>query len=693
MKVKRWVLLVGLIATLGLLAFACGNTEPPDGGVDGEIDGGPDSCPVDNSRVRPSIEADWQIIPDGDPATGHICPRSDVDHFWVTIANPGTILSVDLSNNVSMSAIDLCYKILPEDVNAPMIADLCDHDGMDGVTELRGSHYLATAGTYFVEVRDESGDEADARNAYAISLSQVADPDGNELNNDMGSATPLAGSSAGYISYLGDQDWFAISVDSPGQILSIDLAIAEASPVDLRYTLYRSDGTSPVNTGVDTDGMNGATSLADVLSVEQAGTYYLVITDELHDDADLELGYSVSINIQPNPDSRDRNGSNDSPFDATPISSGATISDAYLATRADQDWYKIEAPGVSDVNPAILEIELTIGGASPVDPAVDLIVGDPNTPCNQGDACEVLSWTCGGGSCVSAECRNAQCPSHECLDHENRCRGAGFCLPEGGCGIRHLIMHGADWSTTGSPRALHTVAPMYGSTYYILVRDFIGDDLDPQNAYSLTATVRTENDSHEPNGLYLPYATDEQDRDTRDWNKDRSSSVNCTDEGTHIQCGPISGYLSFRGDQDWYRLNNFPTEDEASPLEQSLKVDYDFQFDWSFAGVNQLFPNYGVFEGSLREAQMGFNHQGPGSGVWGTGAGECSYLCGEYHGSRPLYLRVVHSDRKIWDYNDSYNLTIRAYRTCPLNCEFCQPGADYYPCPNPGNTCPAGDCE
>ncbi len=691
---------LAVTALAGFLYSGCSNAGDTNDGGTADADGGLDQCAVDDSRMRPATEPDWELPPDGGSAMGFICPKGDVDHYWFTIASPNTILSVDLSNNVIRSDVDLCYKILPENENDPAIDLVCDYDGTDGMTDLRYSHCLADAGTYFIEVYDAADNDEDPRNAYVVGLSQVVDPDGNEPNNDKDHATHLAASTEGYISFRGDMDWFRVEVGSAGQIMTIDLTTAEAGPVDLRYTLYLADGETPVNTGVNGNGMSGPTALSDVLAVPEPGTYFLVVIDEGHDESDLEVGYSLQVGLQQNPDDRDRNDPNDMPMDATQITSGVPVTGAYLATRADQDWYRIEAAGVTDSDPALLEIDLVFDGSTAVDAAVDLIVGDPNTPCSQGDACDVLNWSCGGGSCTSAACRNAQCPSHECLEHENLCSGAGFCLPEGGCGIRHLIMHGAGWSTVGTPSHLHTVAPMYGSVYYILVRDFGGDDLDLDTSYDLTVTVRPEPDLNErpPNGVYLPYATDEQDEASRRWNLPLATPVPCSEQGPpgeeYIECGPITGFLSFRGDQDWFRLDAIPTEDEQTPEDLSTKVDYDLQFDWSFMGSPELFINYTVFLGSAadRDMRTGWNHRGPGSGVFGET--ECSYLCGEYHGGRPVYMRVQHSDRKEWDYDEPYNVDwIRAFRLCPLNCEYCDPAATDWACPTPDNPCPLGDCQ
>ena len=56
----------------------------------------------------------WELVPGGVAYTGYLCPQRDIDHFWFTISEPGTTLTVNLSNNVAMSPVDYCYVIFPE---------------------------------------------------------------------------------------------------------------------------------------------------------------------------------------------------------------------------------------------------------------------------------------------------------------------------------------------------------------------------------------------------------------------------------------------------------------------------------------------------------------------------------------------------------------------------------------------------
>ena len=136
-------------------------------------------------------------------------------------------------------------------------------------------------------------DEEDPDNMYKLSIMDETDPDGYEPNDGMATASPPAGAEA-YISYLGDQDWYAINVSGSGKIARIELNTSAASPVDLTYTLFKPDGSTPVNSLRNWDGMKGPTALSDALPVPEAGTYYLVFSDAEDDDDDVDEGHTFS---------------------------------------------------------------------------------------------------------------------------------------------------------------------------------------------------------------------------------------------------------------------------------------------------------------------------------------------------------------------------------------------------------------
>jgi hypothetical protein len=681
---KKFVLLLCVVWLTG-----CASPSDNDNGQDGNNGDVPfGECNMDSSREQ-STDPAFQLVPTGEGGgsqDGYICPVGDTDHYWFEVAADQTIVGVHLKNSVTLSAVDLCYTIYPQESGQPAVGGLCDSDGADGMTSIYGTHYIANAGTYYLWVRDQSEDEQDTRNKYQLSIETVVDPDPYEPNNDADSASTWDDSKTGFISFIDDRDWYQFNVSQAGQIMEIQLTNNNPSAVDLKYAVYMPDGTTLISSRSDSNGMDGATSLSDMVALGAPDTYYIVVSDDNDDDVDLEVGYNLSWTMQQNPDVRDQASHNDSWDTATPISSGQVINDAYLATRDDEDWYKIESPGTTADNPALLEIDLYIDSNSPVDPAIDLIVADPNTPCSPGDACETeqrLSSTCESSSgCQTSECRNARCPSHECNNLAGVCRSAGVCL-SGGCGIRSLIMRGSDWSESNDIRHLHTVAPIFGSTYYLYVRDYQSDAKDISNAYSLTATVRPEPDPNEPNGLYLPYADNDQESETTSWNRDLATAMACNGDDP-IVC-TFSGYLSYRGDQDWF-VFDIPEIDTGDLTSKDTKVDWDVQFDWSYPGsLDDV--NFTVVYGRSMGWIVREDGSGSSSGIFGDD--ECVYLCGEYHTPQTMYLRVQHQERRHYDYTNQYNVTVTVYRDCPTACdEYCGAGVEDYACPNPKNPNP-----
>ncbi len=702
--------LLGLLVVGVGIVSGCAGQDPEPGPT--PTPDGTENCVVDDS-VRGQTADAWKLSPDEESELNFICPKGDIDHYWFELDSPRTIVEIELKNNVNLTEVDYCYDLFYES-HEKQVGSACDFDGSDGMTRLRASFYLENDGTYFVEVRDASHDDYDTRNPYLISIATQQDPDTNEPNNLSSNATVLTPDqdTTGYISYLKDQDWYVINVSEAGQVIEIDLSTGESSPVDLQYTLYKSDGQTPVNEGADLNGQDGATALMDMLPVKQNGTYYLRVQDRQDNDSDLQVGYVLRVGLHHDPDVKDQTAPYNNSFEnAETLTSGVAVTGRAISYRGDEDWFVIDT---SSGVPALLEVDLNYQG-SRLDPQVELLYADPDHACNPQDSCNLLNRPCAAG-CDSVECSNARCPSHECVLHENKCRGAGMCLPRGasgnGCGIGMLVMRGLDWSEDGNPRHLRTMAPMLAQRYFIRVTDFQSDDFDLGATYSLKVTVRSEPDSHEPNGLYNPYLTSEQEEYIRDWNYTKARQVDCTttpstfatpDEITKIECS-LSGYLSFRGDQDWFKLvvpyeDNPDTPDvveedffipklnESDPATMGENIDWDVVFSWDYAGRESLEAGVVLFSGYQR---MGFTAGvGEQSGTWGAGLGQCSYFCGEYHApTEEGYVWVFTPDFRGYDFDTPYSVTVTATRGCPTNCSYCSASCNAWCCPNPNNPTP-----
>jgi hypothetical protein len=656
-----------------------------------------DSSMPDNGQFDP----DWKLVADSPSALNYICPAKDVDYFWFETTADGTILSVTLLNTVSNSPINLCYSIIPNsDHNQTLDPPKC-RGATIGQIDIQATHYIEKSGIYFIKVWADNNKE-DRKNAYVIKISQVTDPDQyekNGANNDKGHAKSVVANQKGYISYLGDQDWFKIDGATAGQMLSITLDTDGGSELNLYYEVWSNDTRLYSNVTYDpNESLNtiDPINIEDMLALPVSGTYYVMITDKEGDTSSTTVGYTVTLTLEENPDNYDKNQPfNNSPTNATsfPVN-GGTIPNVFIASRGDQDWYKISSSQVVTIDePKLLAIELSgLPATSQVVPAVDLFVADQKTSCSSNSDCDVLTTLCDERECFNGECVVVV----ENNINVNHCRGGGVCLPSGKCAINQLVMLGSlveknSWSESQNDiKHLKTVAPMYGSEYYILVESYKGQNYDQSHSYTIKVNVIDEPDRvNEINSLYLPYADNDEDESLRKLSSDIATNVDCV-----LQTGSnpvkyictITGYLSFRGDQDWYKLNNITRIQEDAPnttqwKDWNLKItctnnspDTNVNFE-IFSGGELIIPRRSDFQNGQGTVVIG-----------GDIADKCSYLCGEYYFSdydTTTYLRVQHSNRRKYDYAHSYTLTIEATLECPRNCGHCNPSCQDHPCPSP----------
>ena len=129
----------------------------------------------------------------------------------------------------------------------------------------------------------------------------VDEPNGNlTWTEDKKIATPLALGSThqGWISFVGDEDFYKVVVPAKSGLLSILLTTAAATPVDYRFQL-----TCPkrANYGeaVQPSGEAGPTRLEKSIALGGAITqYYLFVHDDGDDEADPLQPYSVTVTFQ-----------------------------------------------------------------------------------------------------------------------------------------------------------------------------------------------------------------------------------------------------------------------------------------------------------------------------------------------------------------------------------------------------------
>jgi hypothetical protein len=340
-----------------------------------------------------------------------------------------------------------------------------------------------------------------------------------------------------------------------------------------------------------------------------------------------------------------------------------------------------------------LDVEVTFNSSSAVQlPAVALLVADPNTGCSKDSDCNILTPDCNTSrACFTGECTTG-----------NKCVGAGVCLPSSTCAIEQLVMRASpdnwreDFTVANNSRHLRTATPMYGNVYYLLVKDFTGQNFDSASQpYTITVNVINEPDQpNEINSLYLPYVDDNADKDFREVNaKIYAKDVTCTAvSATEYDCGTITGYLSFRGDQDWYRLVNITGIHETSPATQWK--DWNMSVAWTNdSSTTDL--NFEIFaESDLKNPKISVEQSKVTYTAIGGTTAHCSYICGEYSfvdgSTNNVYLRVQHANRVLYDYQHKYTLTIKATQECPANCGHCNSDCGNYHCPSPSSPTGSG---
>ncbi len=123
-----------------------------------------------------------------------------------------------------------------------------------------------------------------------------------------------------------------------GEVVTVSLDMP-ACDVDAHIKLLPESG-SLLWEGSDTNGANAATALASPsLVIPTSGTWFIRVYDEGLTDTSY-IPFTVTMTLSANPDANEP--ANDERSTAIALASG-TPTTSYLATKADLDWYKIQA--------------------------------------------------------------------------------------------------------------------------------------------------------------------------------------------------------------------------------------------------------------------------------------------------------------------------------------------------------------
>ena len=245
----------------------------------------------------------------GGSATGEIDFYSDRDWFAVTL-EAGATYRIDLKGSQTGNGT-LYDPVLRGvyDADGVRLAGTWDDDSGAG----RNSRVFFKAkedATYYVA----AGTDGDGEGAYTLSVTEI--PDDFAAGTDTTGAVEVGGSATGEIDFLGDRDWFAVTLEA-GRTYWIDLKGSEHGDGTLvksyLFGLHDADGNRLPGTRDDDSGA-GANSRVEFTAEEDAtyyvaagawfdwgvGTYTLSVrdvTDGIPDDFEAGTGTSGAVEV------------------------------------------------------------------------------------------------------------------------------------------------------------------------------------------------------------------------------------------------------------------------------------------------------------------------------------------------------------------------------------------------------------
>ncbi len=648
-----------------------------DGGGKGDsgIDAGQSACPWDEDDIQSKASS----LDFDSPAQGYLCPIGDQDWYSFSIPDGIDLLSVSLSIDAPVTAVNLTYGVWTS-TNDEVVVSPESSESAEPNNPIEITHGMQP-GDYFVVVRDRASDAEDVYHPYELTISGHVDPDVNEPNNTMEDATELgAGSVEGYVSYRGDEDWYRIDVQDH-ELVGINLTMPTGG-IEPAYRMVNADGDLLV-AGSNEAGQFEDTLLHYMQAVETAGAYYVVVSDDDNLEFDFEVPYILELTITPDPDP---NETNDHPNQATPMTSlncSATTWSSwvdvqgYIASSGDMDWFSLD---ISSSSKCIMDVEVQFENETslPDEFQVSARIGrDSNTYlCDNDQDCLELPRTCQinlgcawfGNNCLSV----------------GVCAGGGACLSSGNCMVDYYAEYAPETIPDPGDPSADIVNPdrgtvgfatiLIGSTppYLIGVSDYHGDSYSMSHQYTLRVRVRKDPDTTEHNEAFAAgppgpeteeeaaiHATNAVEVPVHDCDPAPDAGApDCCNSGTWEEA-----YLSYKYDQDWFKYQHpCPDEDcmvrfvyDLDPGEVDVYVQvYDGDTPW--------------FDNLCDIADTG-SHAALSGYFGGLGASDYCFYAWQGHTGTPfwyylairdtIYVSEGHEDEGTWDWSSD-----QAYRFC-----------------------------
>lgn len=197
----------------------------------------------------------------GTPVTGYISCTGDRDFYQVTAA-ADELLDIKLTT-AKTTPVDLRYTLYKKNgQNLEAIASSFVSDGAKEPTTLQRIYPTPGAGTYYLVVEDDGGDDSDADTPYTLTVAKRAEPDANDkgTRNDhpkqatkLGAATgsescasPAVFTRTGRIASIADSDVYEITgpatlpAGAP-PVMEIEVKFSGATVVDPSVNLIMGD--------------------------------------------------------------------------------------------------------------------------------------------------------------------------------------------------------------------------------------------------------------------------------------------------------------------------------------------------------------------------------------------------------------------------------------------------------------------
>ena len=511
-----WVCLLSLLP----LNLACsGATQTCPEGEDCEDAGGlpPDFC---NSRAEADSDSLNCLLVVNDSAG--TTRKTDVfisrlpdggrDQDWYLAPMPGTVtaqslLHVNAGYSAPQTQVNFSVNVLTEGPTGQLtsIATASDNHGSAAPKPVDIIMPFSTAGAkIYLLVSDLGGDSkvrVDNRNPYSVMVQLRDNPDSNEPNDTVATATTIAmtssgsgeaGAASGYLATSNDVDEFLFTVkdvSSPGKsllYLRVSEVLAGGSvhptnpppPYRLGYVLFSPAGTQVSEGHMENEFLS--IDLATSRAVGSAtGQWRLEVKGYKESGSvggDLRIQYAVDVRVLPELDTNEPNDTLDTAKTVslsapTPTQPTSTQLKGKLSTVPDEEWFKVVLPTRS--TPSTLRYKLTVAAG-----------GGRFDPLKSGQQIEgpnrylrVLAGLPVGTTPANCTNTKAVCPKSYSSASDSADQAAfvgSFCNPKSGPPLCLFSQRQAEQQPPFSNMKNVVGAvpvPPAGGTYYVMLRD------------------------------------------------------------------------------------------------------------------------------------------------------------------------------------------------------------------------------